>query len=138
MASKSEEQIRLALEEVLKLYDIKLENPPKENEPNDYSEIIGKTQARLDDLNEKAEEIFKRTGMTREQLFDAYRIAKGKGVSRFGLHTMVVSNELDSQYFVETARMLFTIAVELREKEGIDFYKVQYPGDETSDFSSHT
>ena len=58
-------------------------------------------------------------GMTREQLFDAYRIAKEKGVSRFGLHTMVVSNELDPQYFVETARMLFTIAVELREKEGI-------------------
>ncbi len=72
MTSRSEEEIRLALEEVLKVYDIKLEQtPPQPNEPNDYSEVIGKTQARIDDLNEKAEEIFKRTGMTREQL-DAY------------------------------------------------------------------
>lgn len=71
MASKSEEDIRIALEEVLKLYDIKLEQQPEKNSPNDYSEIISKTQGRIDDLNEKAEEIFKRTGMTREQL-DAY------------------------------------------------------------------
>jgi len=71
MASTSEEDIRLALEEVLKLYDIKLELPVQENAPNDYSEIISKTQTRLDDLNEKAEEIFNRTGMSREQL-DAY------------------------------------------------------------------
>ena len=71
MASKSEQDIQIALESVLKLYDIKLEQQPQENAPNDYSEIISKTQNRIDDLNEKAEEIFQRTGMTREQL-DAY------------------------------------------------------------------
>lgn len=58
-------------------------------------------------------------GMTRAQLFSAYRSAKAKGVKRFGLHTMVVSNELNPDYFIETARMLFVIAKELREKEGI-------------------
>ncbi len=58
-------------------------------------------------------------GMTREQLFESYHIAKKKGVTRFGLHTMVASNELNAGYFVETARMLFEIAAELREKEGI-------------------
>lgn len=56
-------------------------------------------------------------GLTRQQLLDAYRIAKHKGVKRFGLHTMVVSNELDPSYFVETARMMFEIALELREQD---------------------
>jgi diaminopimelate decarboxylase len=58
-------------------------------------------------------------GLTRDQLFDAYRITKEKGVKRFGLHTMVASNELDPQYFVETARMLFELVIELFEKTGV-------------------
>ena len=68
---KSEEEIREALEGVLKLYDIQLEEKSSDEEKppeGDYSDIIGKAQAKLDDLNEKAEEIYKRTGMTREQL----------------------------------------------------------------------
>lgn len=32
-------------------------------------------------------------GFTRDQLFKGYRIMKDKGVRRFGLHTMVASNE---------------------------------------------
>ena len=58
-------------------------------------------------------------GLTREQLIEAYKIAKTKGVKRFGLHTMVASNELDPEYFVETARMLFVLAVELYQTIGI-------------------
>ncbi|MCH7989014.1 MAG: diaminopimelate decarboxylase [Planctomycetes bacterium] len=54
-------------------------------------------------------------GVTREQLFEAYRILKEKGVQRFGLHTMVVSNELNPDSFLETARMLFELAVEFSE-----------------------
>ncbi len=52
-------------------------------------------------------------GLTREQLFDGYRLAKSKGVKRFGLHTMVASNELHANYFVETAKMLFELVVEI-------------------------
>lgn len=52
-------------------------------------------------------------GLTRTQLFEAYRNARDKGVSRFGLHTMVVSNELSQAALVETARMMFELAVEL-------------------------
>ena len=54
-------------------------------------------------------------GLTREQLFDGYSDLKARGVSRFGLHTMVVSNELNGHSFVETARMLFTLAAELAD-----------------------
>ena len=52
-------------------------------------------------------------GLTRDQLFDGYRQLKDRGVSRFGLHTMVVSNELNAASFIATARMLFTLAAEL-------------------------
>jgi diaminopimelate decarboxylase len=60
-------------------------------------------------------------GFTREQLFEGYRILKAKGVKRFGLHTMVASNELDYHYFVETARMLLDLVVDLSIQVGIDF-----------------
>ena len=52
-------------------------------------------------------------GLTREQIFEAYRRAKEKGVETFGLHTMVASNVLDPNYFKETAKMMFSLAAEL-------------------------
>ena len=58
-------------------------------------------------------------GFTREQLIEGYRICGEKGVKRFGLHTMIVSNELNQDNFVETARMLFEIVAEVHEKLGI-------------------
>ncbi|MFH5805619.1 diaminopimelate decarboxylase [Alienimonas sp. DA493] len=58
-------------------------------------------------------------GFTREQLFDGYRRAQEGGVTRFGLHAMVASNELDPQFFVDTARMLFRLAAEVKEATGV-------------------
>ena len=58
-------------------------------------------------------------GFTREQLFEGYRVAKQRGVTRFGLHTMVASNELSPDFFVETAEMLFSLAVEIHQELGI-------------------
>ena len=58
-------------------------------------------------------------GLTRPQLFEAYASARKKGSKRFGLHTMVASNELNLEFFVETARMLFDLAVDLVEKLGV-------------------
>jgi diaminopimelate decarboxylase len=54
-------------------------------------------------------------GLTRSQIFEAYRIAKEKGVKRFGIHTMVASNELDPDYFVETAEILFSLILEISQ-----------------------
>jgi diaminopimelate decarboxylase len=45
-------------------------------------------------------------GVAHDQLLDAYRQAKARGAKRFGLHTMLASNELNYSYMVETARML--------------------------------
>jgi diaminopimelate decarboxylase len=58
-------------------------------------------------------------GLTRDQIVEAYRLARDRGAARFGLHTMVASNELDPEYFIETGRMLFELAVELKNKLGI-------------------
>lgn len=55
-------------------------------------------------------------GLTREQIFEAYRLAAKKGTHEFGLHTMVASNELDPTYFVETANIVFDLALEVLEK----------------------
>ncbi|QTQ14537.1 diaminopimelate decarboxylase [Treponema parvum] len=55
-------------------------------------------------------------GLTKEQIFEAYSECKKRGVKRFGLHTMVASNELDPDYFVDTARMLFSLCVEIKQK----------------------
>jgi len=54
-------------------------------------------------------------GFTKEQLLQGYRTVRDKGVKHFGLHTMIASNELDPYYFVDTARMLFELAVEIKE-----------------------
>lgn len=52
-------------------------------------------------------------GLTRSQMVEAYRVARDKGVKRFGIHTMVASNELDPNYFVETAEILFDLIAEV-------------------------
>ena len=67
-------------------------------------------------------------GFTREQLFEGYRLLKEKGVKRFGLHTMVASNELNPQYFIDTAEILFDLVVELSRGLGITFEFVNIGG----------
>ena len=67
-------------------------------------------------------------GFTRAQLFEGYAKMKAAGVTRFGLHTMVASNELDPDYIIDTAKMLFTLAGELHEALGIDFEFVNIGG----------
>lgn len=67
-------------------------------------------------------------GLTREQLFTAYAAAQRAGVQRFGLHTMVVSNELDCAALVATATLLFTLARELQAQLGITIELINLGG----------
>ncbi|BEU88307.1 diaminopimelate decarboxylase [Selenomonas sp. TAMA-11512] len=67
-------------------------------------------------------------GLTREQLFNAYAIAREKGVHRFGLHTMVFSNELQNDAFLFTAEMMFKLAVEIKERLGITLEYINLGG----------
>jgi diaminopimelate decarboxylase len=67
-------------------------------------------------------------GLTKEQLFEAYRMVRDKGVTRFGIHTMVISNELNPDYFIETARMMMTLAKEIYETLGIRIEMINFGG----------
>ncbi|MFO7936980.1 MAG: diaminopimelate decarboxylase [Kiritimatiellia bacterium] len=67
-------------------------------------------------------------GFTREQLTEGYRLLKERGVKRFGLHTMVASNELNPQYFIETAEILFDVVKEISAELGITFEFVNIGG----------
>lgn len=58
-------------------------------------------------------------GLTHEQIFEAYRIMKEKGCRKFGLHTMIASNEINPEYFAETARMMFDLVVAIYEETGV-------------------
>lgn len=67
-------------------------------------------------------------GLTKKQLFEGYKILRDRGVTRFGLHTMVVSNELNAKSFIETALMLFDLVLEISKKLGIKFEFVNLGG----------
>ena len=67
-------------------------------------------------------------GFTREQLFEGYAELERRGARRFGLHTMIVSNELDHGSLIQTARMLFELVVELSRAVGIRFEFVNLGG----------
>ncbi len=67
-------------------------------------------------------------GCTKEQLFEGYRIARDKGIRRFGIHTMVASNERNEEYFRETADILFSLAKEISQALDIRFEFVNLGG----------
>ncbi len=67
-------------------------------------------------------------GFTYGQLREGYRRAWEKGIRRFGLHTMVASNELNPDYFIETAQLLFQTVDALTRELNISFEFVNLGG----------
>lgn len=57
-------------------------------------------------------------GMTRKQLTEAYKILLQKGVKHFGMHAFLASNTVTNDYYPELARILFKVAVELKNETG--------------------
>ncbi len=58
-------------------------------------------------------------GMTREQLREAFKILKAKGVKHFGIHAFLASNTVTNGYYPELAHQLFQLAVEMKEETGV-------------------
>lgn len=67
-------------------------------------------------------------GLTHDQILKAYKLAQEKGVKRFGLHCMVISNELRTEGFLLTASIMFNLAVEIKNKLGISIEFVNLGG----------
>ncbi len=57
-------------------------------------------------------------GMTTEQLFEAFKIMKDKGVEEFGIHAFLASNTVTNEYYPMLAKVLFEVAVKLQKETG--------------------
>ncbi|HEX5456010.1 MAG TPA: diaminopimelate decarboxylase [Candidatus Saccharimonadales bacterium] len=67
-------------------------------------------------------------GVTTTQLPEAYDKARSLGAKRFGLHTMVVSNERNEEGHLQTAEMLFNMAVKLKNEKDIKIEMINFGG----------
>ncbi len=57
-------------------------------------------------------------GLTTEQMYEAFKIMKEKGVKNFGIHAFLASNTVTNEYYPKLAKELFELAVDLQEKTG--------------------
>ncbi|MEA4994026.1 MAG: diaminopimelate decarboxylase [Oscillibacter sp.] len=57
-------------------------------------------------------------GMTRAQIAQAYQMLRDKGAKEFGIHAFLASNTLSNEYYPALAKVLFQLAVELKEETG--------------------
>jgi len=67
-------------------------------------------------------------GMTREQIFEAFRILKEKGVKHFGLHAFLVSNTVTNDYYPMLSKVLFELAADLHRELGVHIAFVNLSG----------
>lgn len=67
-------------------------------------------------------------GMTGEQIREAYRILMEKGVKYFGIHSFLVSNTVTNEYYPMLAKILFELAVELKNETGADIRFINLSG----------
>lgn len=67
-------------------------------------------------------------GMTTDQIFEAFRILKEKGAKHFGIHAFLVSNTVTNEYYPMLAKILFELAVKLREETGADIRFINLSG----------
>ena len=67
-------------------------------------------------------------GMTCAQILQALEYCHLQGIKRLGLHTMIISNELNSSFFEDTAIMMFELAVTVKERLGIELDFINFGG----------
>ncbi len=67
-------------------------------------------------------------GMTKEQLFESYKVLTEKGVKNLGIHAFIASNTVTNEYYPELARQLFELAAELYEKKNIKLSFINLSG----------
>ena len=67
-------------------------------------------------------------GMTTEQIFEAFKILKEKGVENFGIHAFLASNTVTNDYYPMLAKELFKLAVELHKKVGVKIAFINLSG----------
>ncbi len=67
-------------------------------------------------------------GVAHSQILNAYRMAAERGATRFGLHTMLASNELNTTYMVQTVQMLLDITALISDELNIEMEFINMGG----------
>lgn len=67
-------------------------------------------------------------GMTKAQLFEAFKVMKEKGAKHFGVHAFLASNTVTNEYYPQLAKQLFELVVELKEATGCHIAFVNLSG----------
>lgn len=57
-------------------------------------------------------------GMTKDQLFEAFKILKSKGAKEFGIHAFLASNTVTNEYYPMLAKILFGTCSKTTERNG--------------------
>ena len=67
-------------------------------------------------------------GMTAEQIGQAFKILKEKGAKHFGIHAFMASNTVTNEYYPMLAKILFELAVKLKEETGVHIAFINLSG----------
>ena len=67
-------------------------------------------------------------GMTAEQIGQAFKILKEKGAKHFGIHAFLASNTVTNEYYPMLAKILFELAVKLKEETGVHIAFINLSG----------
>lgn len=67
-------------------------------------------------------------GFTHEQIIEGYKLLKEKGAKKFGMHAFLASNTLTNDYYPTLARIMFRVAVEIKEKTGVQISFINLSG----------
>ena len=67
-------------------------------------------------------------GMTKPQLFEAFKRLKEEGVKEFGIHAFLASNTVSNEYYPTLAAIMFNLAVELHQNLGVHIDFVNLSG----------
>ncbi|MCL2077437.1 MAG: diaminopimelate decarboxylase [Oscillospiraceae bacterium] len=67
-------------------------------------------------------------GFTREQIIEGFKVLKAKGAKRFGIHAFLASNTQTEDYYPVLAGLMFELAVEIKEKAGVEIGFVNLSG----------
>lgn len=67
-------------------------------------------------------------GMPVSDMIEGYRLLKAAGVTKFGIHTMLLSNELDWVHHQTITEKLFEAAVQIATEVGIEFSFINLGG----------
>ena len=67
-------------------------------------------------------------GVTKDQLFESFKMLKNMGVKNFGIHAFLASNTVTNEYYPTLAGQLFELAVELEKETGADIKFINLSG----------